>query len=86
MGDMAVRVGIKVRGALITAIYRKTFRLQAVHGHGGGNVVSLVSTDCIKMYEVRVVDMRSQRTARHAGLLLHHQACARMAAQTLSRF
>jgi len=51
MGDMAVRVGIRVRAALITAIYRKTFRLQALHGHDAGNVVSLVSTDCIKMYE-----------------------------------
>lgn len=51
MGDMAVRVGIRVRAALITAIYRKTFTLQALHGHDGGNVVSLVSTDCIKMYE-----------------------------------
>jgi hypothetical protein len=51
MGDMAVRVGIRVRGALIAAIYRKTFRLQAVHGNDAGNVVSLVSTDCIKMYE-----------------------------------
>jgi hypothetical protein len=51
MGDMAVRVGIRVRVALITAIYRKTFRLQALHGNDAGNVVSLVSTDCIKMYE-----------------------------------
>lgn len=51
MGDMAVRVGIRVRAALIAAIYRKTFRLQAAHGHDAGNVVSLVSTDCIKMYE-----------------------------------
>lgn len=51
MGDMAVRVGIRVRAALITAIYRKTFRLQALHGNDAGNVVSLVSTDCIKMYE-----------------------------------
>jgi hypothetical protein len=51
MGDMAVRVGIRVRGALITALYRKTFRLQALHGNDAGNVVSLVSTDCIKMYE-----------------------------------
>jgi hypothetical protein len=51
MGDMAVRVGIRVRAALIAAIYRKTFRLQALHGNDAGNVVSLVSTDCIKMYE-----------------------------------
>jgi hypothetical protein len=51
MGDMAVRVGIRVRAALIAAIYRKTFRLQSLHGNDAGNVVSLVSTDCIKMYE-----------------------------------
>lgn len=51
MGDMAVRLGIKVRGALIAAIYRKTFRLQSLHGNDAGNVVSLVATDCIKMYE-----------------------------------
>jgi hypothetical protein len=51
MGDVAVRLGIKVRGALIAAIYRKTFRLQSLHGNDGGNVVSLVATDCIKMYE-----------------------------------
>ena len=32
-------------------VYRKSFRLNSTHGHGGGNVVSLVSTDCIKVYE-----------------------------------
>jgi hypothetical protein len=51
MSDMAVRVGIKVRGALIAATYRKTFCLQSLHDNEGANVVSLVSTDCIKMYE-----------------------------------
>lgn len=51
MGDVSMRVGIKVRAALITAVYRKSFRLQSAHNNGGGNVVSLVSTDCIKMYE-----------------------------------
>ncbi|KAF6262121.1 P-loop containing nucleoside triphosphate hydrolase protein [Scenedesmus sp. NREL 46B-D3] len=51
MGDVSMRVGIKVRAALITAIYRKSFRLQSANNNGGGNVVSLVSTDCIKMYE-----------------------------------
>jgi hypothetical protein len=51
MGDVSMRVGIKVRAALITALYRKSFRLQSAHNSGAGNVVSLVSTDCIKMYE-----------------------------------
>lgn len=51
MGDVSMRVGIKVRAALITAVYRKSFRLQSAQNNGGGNVVSLVSTDCIKMYE-----------------------------------
>ncbi|KIY99894.1 ABC transporter, multidrug resistance associated protein [Monoraphidium neglectum] len=51
MGDVAVRVGIKARAALITAVYRKSFRLNSTHGHEGGNIVSLVSTDCIKLYE-----------------------------------
>jgi hypothetical protein len=51
MGDVSMRVGIKVRAALITAVYRKSFRLQSAHNNGAGNVVSLVSTDCIKMYE-----------------------------------
>ncbi|KAI8465820.1 MAG: putative ABC transporter [Monoraphidium minutum] len=51
MGDVAVRVGIKARAALITAVYRKSFRLNSTHGHDGGNIVSLVSTDCIKVYE-----------------------------------
>lgn len=51
MGDVAVRVGIKARAALITALYRKSFRLNSAHGHGAGNVVSLVSTDCVKVYE-----------------------------------
>jgi hypothetical protein len=69
MGDMAVRVGIKVRGALMTAIYRKTFRLQALHGHDAGNVVSLVSTDCIKMYEVRVVLLLPATAAAQASLM-----------------
>jgi hypothetical protein len=33
-------------------VYRKAFRLNSAHGHeGGANVVSLVSTDCIKIYE-----------------------------------
>jgi len=51
MGDVAVRVGIKARAALMTAVYRKSFRLNETHGHNGGNIVSLVSTDCIKIYE-----------------------------------
>lgn len=110
MGDVAVRVGIKARAALITAVsawgclfhaikarhysthlaalppspvllalrcmgridvhwlhipahstvmhapsacqvYRKSFRLNSTHGHEGGNIVSLVSSDCIKLYE-----------------------------------
>jgi hypothetical protein len=32
-------------------VYRKSFRLNAAHGRDGGNVVSLVSTDCTKVYE-----------------------------------
>jgi ATP-binding cassette subfamily C (CFTR/MRP) protein 1 len=51
MGDQCVRVGIKIRGALMTAVYRKTFKLANLHGEDAGNVVSLVSTDCIKLYE-----------------------------------
>ncbi|KAF8071336.1 abcC3 [Scenedesmus sp. PABB004] len=51
MGDVSMRVGIKVRAALITALYRKSFVLQRAHNADAGNVVSLVSTDCIKMYE-----------------------------------
>lgn len=35
----------------MTAVYRKTFRLASVHNEGAGNVVSLVSTDCSKLYE-----------------------------------
>ncbi|GBF99292.1 ABC transporter [Raphidocelis subcapitata] len=51
MGDTAVRVGIKARAALITAIYRKSFRTDEARRHDAGNVVSLVSTDCAKIYE-----------------------------------
>jgi len=51
MGDASVRAGIKMRAALMTAVYRKTFNLPSVHNDGAGNVVSLVSTDCSKMYE-----------------------------------
>lgn len=32
-------------------VYRKSFRLNSTHGHEGGSIVSLVSTDCIKVYE-----------------------------------
>ncbi|KXZ48458.1 hypothetical protein GPECTOR_27g628 [Gonium pectorale] len=48
MGDVCVRVGIKIRGALMAAVYRKTFRIHSVHEE---NVVSLVATDCAKLYE-----------------------------------
>ncbi len=48
MGDACVRVGIKIRAALMAAVYRKTFRIHSVHEE---NVVSLVATDCAKMYE-----------------------------------
>lgn len=51
MGDVCVRVGIKIRSALMTAVFRKTFQLPSVHNEGAGNVVSLVSTDCSKLYE-----------------------------------
>lgn len=51
MGDVSMRVGIKIRAALMTAIYRKSFRLPNAHNTDAGNIVSLVSTDCIKMYE-----------------------------------
>ncbi|KAG2422455.1 hypothetical protein HXX76_016025 [Chlamydomonas incerta] len=48
MGDACVRVGIKIRASLMTAVYRKTFRIHNVHEE---NVVSLVATDCAKLYE-----------------------------------
>lgn len=51
MGDACVRAGIKIRSALMTAVYRKTFALSSIHNEGSGNVVSLVSTDCSKLYE-----------------------------------
>lgn len=51
MGDQCVRVGIKIRASLMTAVYKKTFSLASVHNEGAGNVVSLVSTDCSKLYE-----------------------------------
>lgn len=51
MGDVSVRLGIKIRAALITALYRKSFKINSATNHDAGNVVSLVSTDCIKMYE-----------------------------------
>jgi hypothetical protein len=51
MGDVSVRVGIKMRAALITNIFRKSFRLNQTHNDESGNIVSLVSTDCIKVYE-----------------------------------
>ena len=51
MGDVCVRGGIKARSALMTAVYRKVFALSSIHNEGSGNVVSLVSTDCSKVYE-----------------------------------
>ncbi|GFR52364.1 hypothetical protein Agub_g14922 [Astrephomene gubernaculifera] len=48
MGDACVRAGIKIRAALMAAVYRKTFRIHSVHEE---NVVSLVATDCAKLYE-----------------------------------
>jgi hypothetical protein len=39
------------RPIISTQVYRKSFRLNSTHGHEGGNIVSLVSTDCIKLYE-----------------------------------
>uniref|UniRef100_A0A7S0R450 Uncharacterized protein n=1 Tax=Chlamydomonas leiostraca TaxID=1034604 RepID=A0A7S0R450_9CHLO len=51
MGDCCVRAGIKIRSSLMTAVYKKTFSLASVHNEGAGNVVSLVSTDCSKLYE-----------------------------------
>jgi hypothetical protein len=51
MGDVSVRVGIKMRAALITCIYRKSFKINSTHNNDTGNIVSLVSTDCIKVYE-----------------------------------
>lgn len=66
MGDVSMRVGIKVRAALITALYRKSFRLQSAHNDNAGNVVSLVSTDCIKMYEG--VQHFHSVSALHSGL------------------
>lgn len=51
MGDCCVRTGIKIRSALMTAVYKKTFSLTSVHNEGSGSVGSLVSTDCSKMYE-----------------------------------
>jgi ATP-binding cassette, subfamily C (CFTR/MRP), member 1 len=51
MGNATVRGGIKARAALMTAVYRKTFKLSDLHNEEGGNIVSLVSTDCYKVYE-----------------------------------
>lgn len=48
MGDCCVRCGIKIRSALMTAVYTKTFRTAGVSDY---NVVSLVATDCTKLYE-----------------------------------
>jgi ATP-binding cassette subfamily C (CFTR/MRP) protein 1 len=48
MGNACVRVGIKIRSALMAAVYRKTFRIHHVHEE---NIVALVSTDCSKLYE-----------------------------------
>ncbi|GLI63446.1 hypothetical protein VaNZ11_006418 [Volvox africanus] len=48
MGDECVRAGIKIRAALMAAVYRKTFKIHSVHEE---NVVSLVATDCAKLYE-----------------------------------
>jgi hypothetical protein len=48
MGDACVRSGIKLRAALMAAVYRKSFHIHHVHEE---NVVSLVSTDCAKLYE-----------------------------------
>jgi len=51
LGDCSVRLGIKIRSALMTEVYRKTFRLREQHSQDGANVVSLVATDCAKLYE-----------------------------------
>lgn len=48
MGDACVRVGIKIRGALMASVYKKTFRIHTVHDE---NITSLVATDCAKLYE-----------------------------------
>uniref|UniRef100_A0A7S0VCE4 ABC transporter n=2 Tax=Polytomella parva TaxID=51329 RepID=A0A7S0VCE4_9CHLO len=51
MGDCCVRTGIKVRAALIASVFQKTFRMTGTHHDDAGNVVSLASTDCAKLYE-----------------------------------
>lgn len=51
MGDASIRLGIKMRAALMTEVFRKTFRLEQQHNEDSGNVVSLVSTDCLRLYE-----------------------------------
>jgi ATP-binding cassette subfamily C (CFTR/MRP) protein 1 len=53
MGDISVRLGIKIRAALMTAVYRKSFKLTSLNSEDseGGNVVSMVATDCSKLYE-----------------------------------
>mmetsp|Transcript_12259 Transcript_12259/g.33459 ORF Transcript_12259/g.33459 Transcript_12259/m.33459 type:complete len:1462 (-) Transcript_12259:707-5092(-) len=53
MADCSVRTGIKLRSALMSEIFRKTFRLSAQHtkSGGAGMVTSLVSTDCTRLYE-----------------------------------
>lgn len=48
MGDACVRCGIKIRSAVMTAVYTKTF---CTAGVSDQNVVSLVATDCTKLYE-----------------------------------
>ncbi len=35
----------------MTAVYRKTFRLNSASADNSGSIVSLVSTDCAKLYE-----------------------------------
>eukprot|EP00200_Dunaliella_tertiolecta_P009084 CAMPEP_0202375816 /NCGR_PEP_ID=MMETSP1127-20130417/6425_1 /ASSEMBLY_ACC=CAM_ASM_000462 /TAXON_ID=3047 /ORGANISM="Dunaliella tertiolecta, Strain CCMP1320" /LENGTH=1161 /DNA_ID=CAMNT_0048973417 /DNA_START=187 /DNA_END=3669 /DNA_ORIENTATION=+ len=51
MSDCCVRTGIKIRAALMSEVYRKTFRLASVHVEGAGSVTSLVATDCSKLYD-----------------------------------
>ncbi|KAG2483865.1 hypothetical protein HYH03_017317 [Edaphochlamys debaryana] len=48
MADCCVRAGIKIRASLMAAVYQKTFHIHSVHEE---NVVSLVATDCAKLYE-----------------------------------